>query len=330
MIVLLLEVNINIEEINENANHILIFINFSNTQGYLPFDDPSIRVVLHKVKKGVFEMPPFPSDIQDLIKHLIVVDPKQRLTIDQIKAHPCFRRGLEVNYQLPRPIPDLSHEQPIDPTTLPQEIMKILTQIGFSDDKELNDELTSTENTMAKVFVSMLTVKLDFEKLPWDQSSKVTNSKSLDSNSFMFQSKKLMNNTDDPFHRHGEVRQMQQSLEMQSLATRPNWMCDDPDSTMVTSVLKVSTKCFYGKSIWLVMSRSQEAANDCGLQWFHPNPMIIYARTADGNFYVSITASYKEQDEIMINAKLHKGEENQFSDFTDRLYQAVDEPFVIG
>ena len=273
-------------------------------------------------------MPSFPSDVQDLIKRLIVVDPEQRLTIEQIKAHPCFRRGLEDNYQLPKPIPIIAHEESIDPSLLPQEILNILTQIGFQDQNELNEELLSNKNTMAKVFVSMLTVKLDFEKLPWDESSKETKSNSLDDNSFMISHKKFTVNEEDPFRRHTEVSKIPQSLEIQSLAIRPNWMTDDPtQSSLVTNVLKSSEKCFYGKTIWLIMSRCQEAANDCGLQWFHPNPMTLYARTADGGFYISINASFKEQDEIRIESKLHKGEYGQFSDFTDRLYQAIDEPF---
>lgn len=299
-------------------------------------------------------MPQFPADIQDLIRRLIVVDPSQRLTIEQIKAHPCFRRDLDESYQLPEPIPDIADENSLDPNTLSPSILKILNQIGFSDQEELNEQLKSTGNTMAKVFVSMLTAKLDLERLPWDESSHWAGKEKsdqtsgklpkdqLDANSFMktsttTKSPKKSDNSDqgsdgeitinDPFHRHKERIKLQQSLEVHSMAIRPNWlMCDDDaNKTMESLVIKSNDKCFYGKKIWFIMSRCQDASNEFGLQWFHPSPMVIYARNPDSTFYISIVAAFKELDEILVNTRLHKGDEAIFEDFCEKLYQIIDE-----
>lgn len=302
-------------------------------------------------------MPQFPADIQDLIRRLIVVDPNQRLTIEQIKSHPCFRRDLEDSYLLPYPIPDIADEGSLDPKSLSPSILKVLTQIGFSEEEELNEQLRATGNTMAKVFVSMITAKLDLERLPWDEKSHWAGKErsdqpgdkaskdQLDANSFMktattTKSPKTSNPSDsssgeiainDPFHRHKERIKLQQSLDIHSMAIRPNWLIceDDANTTMESSVIKANDKCFYGKKIWFIMSRCQDASNEFGLQWFHPNPMIIYARAPDSTFYISIVANFKELDEINICSRLHKGDESMFEDFCEKLYQTVDEITIL-
>ncbi|KAH7334937.1 kinase-like domain-containing protein [Rhizoctonia solani] len=57
----------------------------------LPFDDPDIRVLLHRVKVGKFRMHDCISPLaQDLLKRMLVVDPERRITIRQIFKHPFF------------------------------------------------------------------------------------------------------------------------------------------------------------------------------------------------------------------------------------------------
>ena len=51
-------------------------------QGALPFDDDNLRQLLEKVKKGVFHIPHFvPADCQNLLRGMIEVDPKKRLSV---------------------------------------------------------------------------------------------------------------------------------------------------------------------------------------------------------------------------------------------------------
>ncbi|KAM3177687.1 Serine/threonine-protein kinase brsk1 [Hymenolepis weldensis] len=49
--------------------------------GALPFDDDNLRNLLEKVKKGNFQIPPFvPPDCQALLRAMIEVDPKKRIS----------------------------------------------------------------------------------------------------------------------------------------------------------------------------------------------------------------------------------------------------------
>jgi len=60
--------------------------------GYLPFDDPDQDILFKKIKEGKFKLPTHLSEnAKDLIKHILVVDPKKRYTIDQIKKHKWFK-----------------------------------------------------------------------------------------------------------------------------------------------------------------------------------------------------------------------------------------------
>jgi len=51
--------------------------------GALPFDDENLRNLLEKVKRGHFTIPVFiPTDVQEMIKGMITVDPAQRITVE--------------------------------------------------------------------------------------------------------------------------------------------------------------------------------------------------------------------------------------------------------
>lgn len=55
---------------------------FALLVGYLPFDDPNVRVLLSKVKAGVFSIPPHVSPAAaDLIKRMLVLDSSKRITV---------------------------------------------------------------------------------------------------------------------------------------------------------------------------------------------------------------------------------------------------------
>ena len=59
--------------------------------GYLPFDDDNNDILYDKICKGKFEIPNHVSDkAKDLLNKILVIDPKKRLTINQIKKHPWF------------------------------------------------------------------------------------------------------------------------------------------------------------------------------------------------------------------------------------------------
>lgn len=57
--------------------------------GKLPFSDNNMGVLYKKIKSGIFSMPfSWNRDVKELIKAMMTTDPKQRITIEQILAHP--------------------------------------------------------------------------------------------------------------------------------------------------------------------------------------------------------------------------------------------------
>ena len=50
----------------------------------MPFDDDNLRVLLEKVKRGRFNIPAYvPSGAQELIRGMVDVNPKTRLTVSE-------------------------------------------------------------------------------------------------------------------------------------------------------------------------------------------------------------------------------------------------------
>ena len=59
--------------------------------GYLPFEDFDNDILFKKIKEGRYKVPPHVSDsAKDLIKNILITNPKKRYTIEQIKNHKWF------------------------------------------------------------------------------------------------------------------------------------------------------------------------------------------------------------------------------------------------
>ncbi|OAA67641.1 Serine/threonine-protein kinase domain protein [Cordyceps fumosorosea ARSEF 2679] len=59
----------------------------------LPFDDPDLRVMMGKTKKGVYEMPKHISpDAEDLIRRMLQVNPERRINLQEIWNHPLVQK----------------------------------------------------------------------------------------------------------------------------------------------------------------------------------------------------------------------------------------------
>lgn len=290
-------------------------------------------------------MPPFPSDIKDLISQILRVDPARRATISDIKSHPAFRSSLSMTYILPSPIPLISDSHSVDPSQISPEIIRLLQQIGFSDEDELRKELQSPKNTMAKVFVSMLTPKIDLEQLPWVMSCGAIVNPSLsplNSNSFMISTGNKVFNFDadgnitsnstnvknDQFGRRNSLNSTEMSY---SIARRPSWVVDGGDTDI--SAQNEVTLTFNNVSIWDLMCRSEESAGDLGLEWFHPDPVTMYFRSHDEEFYATLNAIFVNSQgnensditnyEISLKIQLNKGQHEQLKDFSDKLHQNI-------
>jgi len=71
--------------------------------GFPPFYDESIQVLTEKVARGQYTfLSPWWDDIskpaQDLVSHLLTVDPKKRYTIKEFLAHPWIKASNEPTY----------------------------------------------------------------------------------------------------------------------------------------------------------------------------------------------------------------------------------------
>lgn len=59
----------------------------------LPFDDPDLRVMMGKTKKGVYEMPKHVSpEAEDLIRRMLQVNPERRINLQDIWNHPLVQK----------------------------------------------------------------------------------------------------------------------------------------------------------------------------------------------------------------------------------------------
>jgi serine/threonine protein kinase len=104
------------------------------------------RAVLDNIRRGVFRLPQTASSgLQDLVKGMLAVNPAQRLTINQIQAHPWVREGWEMESQEPTGMDDPAHidwssAPPAPPQTpfgggLPSMDSDLLDD-GFSDEED--------------------------------------------------------------------------------------------------------------------------------------------------------------------------------------------------
>lgn len=62
--------------------------------GYLPFDDPHLNVLFQKIERGDYRMSKIFSDgAKDIIGKMLTVDPKKRVTMDEVMKHPWFTKN---------------------------------------------------------------------------------------------------------------------------------------------------------------------------------------------------------------------------------------------
>lgn len=81
--------------------------------GSLPFDDTNIKLLHKKITSGYYFTPKYLSKkLSHLISRMIVVDPSQRATLDEIKSHPWVNESYDTetcSYILPRSAIDTSY-----------------------------------------------------------------------------------------------------------------------------------------------------------------------------------------------------------------------------
>jgi BR serine/threonine kinase len=276
---------------------------FTMLSGRHPFDDPSLRSLLIKIKKGEFEMPQFDDDIQDLIYKILVVDPEKRITIEDIKKHPAFTKDLPPGYILPTPLPLPSLHAPIDVAAIQPQLLVVLRQIGYQSDEELKEELMSEGPAMAKVFHFMLTRVVDRSFLPWHEKPPV----------------EAVDGELDSVPDNDELLPLSAFESCYSLAKKADWSIGD-----AAQIVYEQEETIGHIKITMVglMFTLQCVMNDLTFDWFHPDDVTVIVRTRNGED-VTCSGEMTEHDEILLHVRMMKGSAASFRAIMTRIRQVV-------
>ncbi|OHT17606.1 hypothetical protein TRFO_00863 [Tritrichomonas foetus] len=260
-------------------------------------------------------MPNFHPMIQDLISKMIVVDPTKRLTISQVKKHPAFSMGLPIGYILPSPIPLPQLNEAVDPKSLNPQIYKTLMQIGYTTDEELNNDLQTNNQTMAKVFHYMITGSVKLEHLPWNDaqhhSITVVNSTDIDEADAQFLEGKIEKPAGlptDPFHRKVITTTAFQPQSVYSMAIKVDWAISEKDTIVydqednIPDIPKTPTE---------MMFMVQELISEFDCDWFHPDDLRIIAKTEAGT-YITFDTAIQDIDIVTLFVHMNHGTPEQF------------------
>ncbi|VDK38234.1 unnamed protein product [Taenia asiatica] len=127
--------------------------------GALPFDDENLRNLLEKVKKGSFLIPPFvPPDCQALLRAMIEVDPKKRISLKEVLEHAWVTSDQEPPLQTELPMSQavqtsiIPSREDVDP-----DIFATMTSLQcFRNESKLYDALLSPYHNTEKVIYFLL------------------------------------------------------------------------------------------------------------------------------------------------------------------------------
>ncbi|KAI8137445.1 hypothetical protein BJV82DRAFT_341881 [Fennellomyces sp. T-0311] len=104
--------------------------------GRVPFDDTSLPALHAKIKAG--QVDGFPDhlskDCVDLLTRILVVDPKRRATLSQVRSHPWMNKGYDEPIQNHIP-----HRQPL--VTVDMDIIAGMGGFGFGEPKDIYAKL---------------------------------------------------------------------------------------------------------------------------------------------------------------------------------------------
>lgn len=126
--------------------------------GCLPFDDDNLRILLEKVKKGVFTIPAHvPPDCIDLINKMIQVNPDNRYTLDDVQKHPFYTKNAEEIPPEP-PLPSLVDIKNMDSADdLDEDVLNSMNCLGcFKDREKLIEGLLLQKKNVEKVIYFLL------------------------------------------------------------------------------------------------------------------------------------------------------------------------------
>jgi hypothetical protein len=246
-------------------------------------------------------MPNFHPDLKDLVGRMITVDPLERITISQIKAHAAFRFMLPASYVVPTPLPFADAGGPISADSVSDDVRQLLSRIGI-DGNELAGSLGSGESNIVRQFVDCLSRKksLYLEDLPWSEAVRelvdVELPADLDFGKGTIDQKNLA-----PLNRKRSSSDFD-SPEGFSFATKAEWIIFGDDSGAEEFDVD---KTFGPMMIPLarLMSLLQCSLVRLGFHFFHPCDLQLLGRDLAGGLVV-INASVMSRDFVSWELKL--------------------------
>ena len=129
--------------------------------GFLPFEDDNQNILFGKIAKGLFSLPSFLSQsCKDLLKKILVTDPKKRFGFEEIKHHPWF---LSVNNFMGKNIFFNSPGVFVDEDVLPVDveiIAEIHNDFHIDTAKIINDVIKNRHNKITTAYYLILKRKI--------------------------------------------------------------------------------------------------------------------------------------------------------------------------
>lgn len=312
----------------------------------MPFDDPNIRILLGKIKRGQYEMPStFSPLIQDLIRNMIQVDPSKRISLEGIKNHPAFLHGLPPGYVIPAPLPLPQLTSPVDIHTVDPQFIRLLTNIGFKTRDELEQDLQSQDHTMAKVFLHILKRSAKLEQIPWNdctldriivpEDHSVIEQRSLlvpddeedeeEPTSVDIEDIQPIGNhikINDPFHRKKKKITDVSSPEIYSMALKADWSFE-----LGNDIIYDQEQSFQGihSNSNELMFNVQKLLNEMNCMWYHPDDMRIIAKMPN-DVFLTFDALYDDNESVSLFLHMSQGTQEIFNAIISQVIERCHQP----
>ncbi|CAM1502103.1 Fc.00g040870.m01.CDS01 [Cosmosporella sp. VM-42] len=129
----------------------------------LPFDDPDLRVMMAKTKKGQYQMPDFLTpEAEDLIRRMLQVNPDRRITLKEIWRHPLIQKYAyldnlgETNGQPPDTRKGFQYNPVLKQDIDPQLLRQLRSMWHMFSENDLKMKLSCDESNDQKAFYWLL------------------------------------------------------------------------------------------------------------------------------------------------------------------------------
>ena len=298
----------------------------------MPFNAESVRQTTQKIKRGIYTIPNTMDPLlKDLIQKILVVDPKKRITIDQIKAHPAFHIDLPKDYILPKPFPLPQLSDPIQISENDAEAINCLKQVGFHDMDELMSLLQAPSPNMAKVFFFMLTQRQNVDNIPWDKAISAEAIAATHENE---------NNNDIPsLPRMGSITLYEHQFGgfnspgidfinplpsssaslCESFENAQQWLGGNITQTNIEEhvIQHINTNATE------IMSILQTFLLTRNFDFFHPDYEQLVAKNKQNNLCITLNADYENEAQMELSIQFNSGPTELFNSFVNQIMNLI-------